>query len=259
MSRTKQFKKIYVEIVNYCNYECSFCPRTTRKKAHISVDDFKRIATQAKEFTDVLCLHLMGEPTLHPDFDVVLRLCDELDIYVHLVTNGSKIKQVGQAILDCKAIKKVCFSLNSYNIVQKKEIKNILDFSILAGSADKIVELRFFDENDVFIYAKEHLKDQAVPNVFFRFINRFKWPEQTQNSKEERTSFCLGGKIHVGILVDGTVVPCCLDNNGKIPLGNILKTNLKDIINSENFLSFIKSHEKRKPNEQFCRACRFEK
>ncbi|MCL2483818.1 MAG: SPASM domain-containing protein [Firmicutes bacterium] len=256
----KQFKRIYIEISNSCNFNCTFCCGTKREKKHISVSDFKKVIAETKGLTDTVCLHLMGEPTLHPNFAEILKACDEEKVSVDLTTNGSRLKEAGEAILNSISIKKISISMNAYNSICEDELRRISDFAISAGDVGKTVELKFFNENEVYKQAKAYMDTRTHKNVFFRFINKWKWPEQTAvgvDRRATRKTFCLGGKTHIGILSDGTVVPCCLDSNGKIALGNIFETSLKEILKSERFVKLIEGFRNNKPTEELCKTCEF--
>jgi len=64
-------------------------------------------------------------------------------------------------------------------------------------------------------------------------------------------------KTQIGILVDGTVIPCCLDSNGEIKLGNIFRNSMEDILNSDRYINLQKSFQDRKPCELLCQKCTF--
>ena len=84
--------------------------------------------------------------------------------------------------------------------------------------------------------------------------NEFIWPSL---SNKESNGYCFALKTQIAILVDGTVVPCCLDSNGEVPLGNIFTDSFKNIINSDRFNSIKKSFEDRKPIPELCKKCTF--
>jgi len=57
--------------------------------------------------------------------------------------------------------------------------------------------------------------------------------------------------------VDGTVVPCCLDNNGDIPLGNILEHTLEEILDNKKTAQIRKNFENRVITCKLCKTCGF--
>ena len=84
--------------------------------------------------------------------------------------------------------------------------------------------------------------------------NEFAWPEITSHKS---CGYCYALKTQIAILVDGTVVPCCLDSNGVVNLGNIYKQDLEEIINSKRYQTLKKSFQDRKPSEELCKSCTF--
>ena len=112
------------------------------------------------------------------------------------------------------------------------------DFAIKASTNGVIVVLRLWNEGyddgrnaQALDLLKELILGDWKDNtrgirirdkLFLEYDKRFEWPDKKADIKGNRF-FCYGLKDQFGILVDGTVVPCCLDNNGDIPLGNILK------------------------------------
>lgn len=62
------FKKIYIEITNICNLKCKFCPETVRKKQYMEVADFENVIRKIHKQTNLVCLHVKGEPLLHERF-----------------------------------------------------------------------------------------------------------------------------------------------------------------------------------------------
>ena len=85
----------------------------------------------------------------------------------------------------------------------------------------------------------------------------FDWPNINDEKEDEGT--CLGSINQFGILVDGTVVPCCLDVNGDINLGNIFESNLVDIINSQRVKYMQEGFKNNKLIEDLCKSCRYRK
>ena len=101
-------------------------------------------------------------------------------------------------------------------------------------------------------------KCKVKENIFLDIDEEFIWPDLNNNIFNE-VGICYALRDHIGILVDGTVVPCCLDSNGVIKLGNIYKDNIDDIINSERYVNIINSFKDNKKCEKLCKHCNFNK
>ena len=92
--------------------------------------------------------------------------------------------------------------------------------------------------------------------IYLEWGEKFDWPDiGAQDFGGEHS--CYGMRDQIGILVDGTVVPCCLDAEGDIPLGNIFTDELEDIISSPRAVAIKESFERRCVTEPLCRRCGF--
>ena len=93
-------------------------------------------------------------------------------------------------------------------------------------------------------------------NVFLAFNKEFEWPNMNREVISE-LGYCYALKDHIGILVDGTVVPCCLDSEGIIKLGNIYNETLEDIINSNRYQNMLNGFKNKHKCEELCKRCNF--
>lgn len=272
----KKFKKIYIEITNICNLNCSFCSKDKRKKEFLSVSNFENILIKIKEYTDYIYLHVKGEPLLHPKLDEILFLCDKYKINVNITTNGTLLKEKISILNKHQCIKKINISIHCEND-KENYIQEIFE-SVDNNFQEKIIIYRIwtlnqgqFDTNSTNIVEKliahyklstdvvEKIKKEnnikIANNTYIDKDNKFEWPDI--NKEDSSTGFCMALKTQLAILVDGTVVPCCLDSNGEIVLGNILHDNMQIILNSKRFLNLKKSFQDRNPCEKLCQKCTF--
>ncbi|HPF82645.1 MAG TPA: SPASM domain-containing protein [Bacilli bacterium] len=272
-----RFKKIYIEITNSCNRNCSFCSKTNRIKKEMNLEEFKHVITEIKSFTDYVYLHVKGEPLLHSNFKEIINVCEENNINVNITTNGTLLYKYKEFIINKKCIRQINISLHSYT--------NLNDLKILFDTIDYINN----NSNIYIVYRywilkeNESIKDNIYINSLINyykinndikekiynesnikinetlFINKgleFIWPELSNNLYVE-TGKCYGLKTHIGILSDGTVVPCCLDGEGIIALGNIFEKSLEEILNSKRSVEIINSFNNNKRNEELCKHCNF--
>ena len=116
---------------------------------------------------------------------------------------------------------------------------------------------------DVLELLKKQIKGEWVENtkglrihekLFVEYGDRFQWPD-VNIEKTDETCFCYGLRDHFGILVDGTVVPCCLDSDGVIALGNIFTDELDDILNSPRAKAMYGGFSQKKAVEELCKKC----
>lgn len=260
------YKKVYVEITNNCNLSCSFCPHNKRKNELISLDNFNIILNKLDGYTKYLYLHVLGEPLLHPDINALIDNA-ALKYYVNITTNGYLIDHIKYN----KNIRQINISLHSYNdnISLDKYMNNILE-SIDILSKNTYISLRFWTNNkyslDMLNYINNYFntnineikKCKVKENIFIDTDEEFIWPSLNNNIYNEYGK-CYALKDHIGILVDGTIVPCCLDSDGIINLGNIYKDNLDDIINSKRYSDMINGFRNNKKCEELCMHCNFNK
>lgn len=271
----KTFKKIYIEITNCCNLSCSFCSKTSKPKRTMTIEEFKNIISKIKSHTDYIYLHVKGEPLLHKDLKEFLKIAEENDLKVNLTTNGTLFSQRVDDLKNSKALKKVNFSLHSENnypnyfenIFQSvdklpKDITVIyrlwtLSNSTLDKKSTEIVEkLKDYYNLSPQIVDKLY-KEQNVKissNIYVDKDNEFIWPKVTE---EKSNGYCHALKTHLGILVDGTVVPCCLDASGIINLGSIYTDTLENIMTTERYRKLKKSFQDHKPSEALCASCTY--
>ena len=259
------FKKVYVEVTNSCNLNCSFCKGTKRTKKFISLDNFKIILDKLEGYTKYLYFHVMGEPLLHPDINKLIELASER-YYVNITTNGYLIDR----IKNCKGIRQLNISLHSYDsklinidiymnkifdVVDSLCDKTYISYRMWVDGVNKLdIIHKLEDKYKVSIGEKRHLK--LDKNVYFDIEDEFIWPDMN-NTYYSEVGTCMGLRSHIGVLVDGTVVPCCLDSDGVIDLGNIYKNEINDIINSGLFKEIKEGFLNNKKIHELCKKCNF--
>jgi radical SAM protein with 4Fe4S-binding SPASM domain len=274
----KRFKKIYVEITNICNLNCSFCDRTIKSKKEMTIEEFKQVIDKIKEFTDYIYLHVQGEPFLHSNLEKVLDVCDGNNIKVNITTNGTLLHKYVEMLKSKKCVRQINVSLHSENNMDDY-YESVID-SCKKLSSRIYISYRIWNLNtlkitkeleDIIRHLKEKynideeiekrlLKEKSVKIDFNTFVdkdNLFTWPKLDNDIDTE--GFCYGLKTHLGILSDGTVVPCCLDRNGEIKLGNIFEEDLEDILNKKETIEIIEGFKNNKAIHPLCRKCDFRK
>lgn len=274
-------ERIYVEIGNICNLNCSFCHKTKREKRVMSVDEFKAVVSKIKGNVKYVYLHVLGEPLLHKDLPEILKLASENNLKICITTNGTLLKTKGEYLLNCKAVHKVSVSLHAPEgngqTELKDYLKNVTEFSSLAAEKGIYVVFRLWNEdsaegkgkntNNTFIeeFLKAYFTEDWKPhgkglrlarNIFLEYDGVFTWPAESSVDKKER-GFCYGLSSQLGILADGTVVPCCLDADGDVPLGNIFNQSLEEILNSKRSKDIKNGFLNGKAVEPFCQKCSF--
>ena len=282
----RRFKKVYIEITNVCNLSCNFCPKTKRKYKFMNKEEFNYILKEVKPFTEHIYLHLMGEPLLNENIQEFLEESGNQGLYVNLTTNGTLLNTVGDTLIKAKALRKVNISLHSFEANKKtveleEYLKDISNFIIKARENSNIIcaiRLWNMDSNDLkgennlnreilkileenlnldFSLAEKLQETNRIKlkdKVYLNMAEKFQWPDIKIDTLEEKV-FCHGLRNQMGILVDGTVVPCCLDSDGNLPLGNIFEKSLKEILEGERAINIYNGFSRRVAVEDLCKRC----
>lgn len=266
-STAKPFRRAYIEITNVCNLNDSFCPGTRRAPRFPDAGEFALLAHAVKPFTDYVCLHLMGEPLLHPALGRIFELCGESGLRADLTTNGVLLEAVKDILLSASALRKITVSLHSFEAngdspPLEDYLARVLPFVGRARKAGLICELRLWNGggaeqlNGAVCRAIE--RELGVPigelprgicdrkladNLHLVTAPVFDWPDTALPAGEDGV-FCRGMRDHFGILVDGTVA---LDNAFCRPLGEILA--------SPRAKAIAEGFSRRQAAGELCRRC----
>ena len=276
-------KKAFLEITNVCNLSCSFCHGTKREAKFISKDEFRIAAERIRPLAEYLYFHLMGEPLLHPDLGEFLKIAEELKFKVIITTNGTLLGNCAETLLSSPALHKVSISLHSYEANEicgslENYLDECFDFCKRASEKGIISVLRlwniggldllneeiiskmhsYFDEEESTNWQETYSGYKIKNKLFLEWGNLFEWPDIDAEDIGGNHS-CYGLRDQVGVLSDGTVVPCCLDADGTINLGNIFTTPLSDILNTDRAVCLRKSFQNKNITEELCRRCGYAK
>lgn len=288
----KKFKKFYIEITSVCNLACSFCPPTERTARFITIQDFIKTLDQIKPHAEYIYFHVKGEPLLHPKISELLDISYDRGFKVTITTNGTLIAKNKHKLLRKPALRQINFSLHSFdgnehNLTSKIEyIHDILSFAREAvTSTNLIISYRLWNLNQhnqsqqngeknseiLSIIEREYdlnykIEEKAVPGKGIKLAERiylnqdteFQWPSLSAD-EDFNPGFCHGLRNQAGVLVDGTVIPCCLDGEGVINLGNIHEESFSSIIEGDRANKIYDGFSRREVVEELCRKCGYRK
>ena len=267
------YSRVYVEITNICNMNCSFCHGHNRDLRQMTETEYARVLEQLKGKTQYIYHHLMGEPLVHPLLPRFIQMAHQAGFHPMITTNGTLLDSRGDALLG-KGLHKVNISLHSFEGEQQdahsRYIEKIAVFAEKASRAGTIISLRLWNNgcdegrnHTTLTLLREKLSGQWTRNtrgyrirdgLFLEYGDRFVWPDVNAPNYTERV-FCHGMLDHFGILCDGTVAPCCLDSNGSVALGNVFHQELSDILSSPRAKAIAEGFRRRKAAEDLCRRC----
>ena len=267
------YAKVYVEITNKCNMACSFCHGHSRKKRQLTAEEFARILEQLTGKTEYIYYHLMGEPLLHPELPRFLQMAADKGFRSVITTNGTLLSQRAEDLLRAK-LHKVNISLHSFEQGSEADhlryVGELAAFAQRAAAQGTISVFRLWNrghddgKNDIaYDFLRKTIPGEWVKNthgirirdkIHIEWGERFAWPDLGAEIQGEKFS-CYGLRDHFGILADGTVVPCCLDSDGVIALGNIFEEDIGGILRSPRAENMVEAFSRGRACEALCQRC----
>jgi len=270
----KRFHKIYLEISNVCNLSCAFCPGTKRQKHIMTETEFSALMPKLRPYSDYLYFHLMGEPLLHPQLGRFLDIAGEWGFKVILTTNGTLLSQQQEVLLASPALHKVNISLHAFEANDLTvPFGQYLDDCFHFGHAamgKKIVVYRLWNNGGAAVLNRQILDTmegyfpapwtdsrqgkRIGERIFLEYGDKFDWPDLSAPEGTDRV-FCYGLRDQIGVLCDGTAVPCCLDHEGELALGNLFQEDMNTILAKPRAQAIYNGFSKKEAAEELCRKC----
>ena len=265
--------RCYLEITNICNLDCLFCPKTKRAKHSLAPAEFNLLTDRLQGQVKFLYFHLMGEPLLHAHLPQYIATARAKGFVPVLTTNGTLLHKAG-AVIDAMP-HKVQISLHAHEGNGLDNIEeyacNVMQFACEAASRGIIIVLRLWNQGG-YDSANERLIGllekylprpwterydgwRLAPNIYLEFDNMFQWPDNERDEYSSDEAFCYALRNQIGVLADGTVVPCCLDHDGDIPLGNLFAQSLEEILSSPRAVAMYDGFTRHEAVEPLCRRC----
>ena len=270
----KRFHKVYLEISNLCNLRCSFCPGTTRTPKAMTPEELALLLPKLRPFTDYLYFHLMGEPLLHPHLETFLNMAHGAGFRVILTTNGTLLPRQQEMLLSAPGLHKLNISLHAFEANDlampfSEYLRGCFAFG-QAAQGKKIIAYRLWNQGgqdarntEILDTMKQFFPEEWVEErkgtrignrVYLEYGDKFDWPDLAAPEGDDRV-FCYGLRDQIGVLADGTVVPCCLDHEGDIALGNLFTQSLEEILETPRAQAIYSGFTRSKAAEELCRKC----
>ena len=271
-----RFRKVYLEISNLCNLSCRFCPGTKRAKKAMTEEELAVLLPKIRPYTDYLYFHLMGEPLLHPKLERFLEMAGSHGFKVILTTNGTLLKKQQEMLLRSPALHKINISLHAFeandlSVPFEDYLADCFAFGT-ASACKKLVVYRLWnqggeDAQNANIldtmhsffpgdWVQERNGIRIADRTYLEYGDKFDWPDFAAPEGSNRV-FCYGLRDQLGILCDGTVVPCCLDHDGDLALGNLLVQSMDEILDSPRAKAIYEGFSHREAAEELCRKCSY--
>lgn len=274
-----RFKRIYIEITNTCNLQCSFCVQNQRVPKQMNVEEFQHCIDEIKEYCNFVYLHVLGEPLSHPMLNDILHILDQNKMQVTITTNGTLLYQKKEILLS-HTIRQINVSLHSFpQHIQPNYFQHVFETSEALAKHGVYMNYRLWN-----LYGKDIQQVQAqavlseinayytIPQeeilmkrmqrvalkerISLHFEEVFIWPS-LHHSYVNDIGRCLGMKDMCAILSNGDVVPCCLDSKGDCVLGNVHEMSFSDIIQSDKAQGIVNGFATHKVVETLCQHCSY--
>ena len=282
-----KFYRIYIELTNVCGLSCSFCPTKELPSKEMDLDFFESIVMQAKIYTNEIACHVVGDPLTLSNLSAYLDILHRHGLKAMLTTSGYFLKKHSYDTLFHPCVKQINISLNSFNkndtsltfeqyinpvlalCEAKLEREEELFINLRVWNLDEMMSERAFNEtlfekiSSTFdtklslnsIYKERPKSIRLASKVLVHFDNYFEWP--SLNNKIYGDGTCQGLQSHVAILASGKVVPCCLDCDGIIELGDLHEDTLDEILTSKRAVNMLEGFKEGKAIEELCQKCSY--
>ena len=282
-----KFYRIYVELTNVCGLTCSFCPTKSLPSKEMDLEFFDDVMRQAKVYTKEIACHVVGDPLTQSNLGDYLDIIHKHGLKAMLTTSGYFLKKHSYETLFHPCVKQINISLNSFNkndttITFEQYIKPILALcdAKLAREEELFINLRVWNLDEMMsertfndtlfkrlslgfnvgldmdsIYQERPKSIRLAAKILIHFDNYFEWP--SLNNKNYGHGTCQGLQSHIAILANGTVVPCCLDCDGIVELGNLHKSGLNEILGSKRPVNMLEGFKEGKATEELCQKCSY--
>jgi len=220
----------------------------------MTLDEFIHILDEINGHTEHVYLHVQGEPLLHPDLIHFMDECNHRGLKVHVVTNGTLLKNYESTFFKHPALVQLSISIHAAQIKMNDKnysiVKQLIEFSEFNNVS---IFLRIWTDNDYTIneliqtlilpykFISEGKRIRIKKNLFIDLDDEFEWQNLTQ-SFHSTEGKCHSGSKMMAILSNGEVTPCCLEANGIVNVGNINISSVEKVIKNERTFKIIKGN-----------------
>lgn len=277
--------RLWVEPTSFCNLKCPMCTSKDippDKVGYMEWDLYRKIIDEARDFAHDINLFMGGESLFHKRLPGMIRYAKKNGIGTRLSTNATVLTKANTRALLDSGLDFILFSFDGYEKeVYKKirvnanfektlgNIKAFLKEKLKRGSRKPYVVFQVIEFTDLTGEDKKEEREAFLRRLKELPIDKFSFiPPHTFGGKIEREKgkgFRPIGRRYVpctflwysmSIRWDGTVVPCCVDLAGEMPLGDVRKESLLDIWNGHRLadmrMKIANKHYKEIP---LCSSC----
>jgi len=283
-----KFHRAYVEVTNVCGLSCTFCPPKLHPTMTMELPFFKKVVEELTPYTDEIAFHVMGDPMVLSNLGEYLDIAHMHGLKVMITTSGFYLDSARREALFHPSIRQVNISLNSFNknsvsrsfesymepilelcdekLLREKDffinlrVWNLDEEESEKGFNEKLFERleRHFTLVEGSLISQINGERQSIrldSKILLHFDRYFEWP--SLNNAVIGDGYCQGLSKQIAVLSDGRVVPCCLDSEGIVELGNLRETNLGKILTSKRSSAITDGFSKGICSEELCQKCSY--
>jgi len=254
-----------VETTNHCNLKCITCPtheRMKRRRGYMSEDVYKEVLRQldcgsTKGNPLSVGLSNWGEPLLHPSIIDYINMASTRSFRTSLVTNGTLLnRDLSKRLMD-SGLDELTFSIDGvgkayedirgipYNNIKNK-IDEFLSIKETVGWKGSVRIRTVVCESNSSAF-KEIYDEWKGHGIEFSIQREVLWKDA------ERNDPCEFIKSTIVVLWNGDIVPCCVDYDGELNLGNVMTDNLFQVWDGK--MEALRLNHIRGNYPSLCRKC----
>lgn len=274
---SKLFIRTYIELSDFCGLKCSFCPAPKGRRGEMGVGFFEKVCTQVSPFTQNITFHLLGDPLYLSNLPQYLSIAKDHNLPVEIVTSGLYLSRFSPSLLLSPPIRQISISLSALDELREEVRGSVIERCLELIEAHQrlrsqtFINLRMHENRLNPTLAKELCERFGVSDeleqkgrvrlaykVFLLMTKSFEWVRAKQEERSgEVEKKCYGLLSQVGILSNGIVVPCCIDCDGGIALGDLHTQTLEQILTSPRALAIKEGFERGVAVEEQCKRCTY--
>jgi len=230
-----------ISLTGVCNADCDWCFYKGKQSGEFINKDKLLKALRSARDTKSVTWTGGGEPTLHPDFEEIIKEVDKLGIEQGLITHGLKIGYNASIFkwIRVSAAENEWAVDNIHKLVKQNE-----NVGLCINDFDKDVTRQLLDEAQIFdvkyIQVRPALESNGALTYakYFPFnlqpcyerviVSKYKYEDCGKHKEYDN---CYGHNFVPFIWEDGTVQTCAYHRGSKAKtLGNIYEDDLREIV-----------------------------
>lgn len=248
----------WLDIHRGCNLRCLMCPQSKGlrpRPPRMSLEMFRGIIDEVCETRPLIRLYMSGEPLLHEGLFEMIEYAGARNCQTAVHTNATLFTpEISEKLLSSQ-LTYLSFSFDGCSEAVYEQLRPPAKFAEVESNIRRYLDLRRQGGGAGPHTAIEIIRMRETVELMQDFIDRWKtsgvdevrvveymtWHGLADDRRVEGTPSgsgynpCAAPFQHGCILSDGTVVPCCLDLDGEMPLGNVAERSFREIWRGDDY------------------------